>query len=240
MRRPLAVLFICVLTQAALAEPRADVLFSPDGGCQKRIVEEIGKARKSILIQAYSFTNADIAKAILAAKKRGVDCEAVLDKCNRTDKYSAATFLQNQGIPVLIDAKHAIAHNKIILIDGQTIITGSYNFSRAAETENAENMLVLTGCPEVAKRYADNYAAHRAHAEPYEGPSAREASAKPEATRAPPAADAGSDPLVYVTRNGSKYHAAGCSQLRGGGTAVKLNEAKGRYGPCGVCGGGNK
>jgi phosphatidylserine/phosphatidylglycerophosphate/cardiolipin synthase-like enzyme len=69
--------------------------------------------------------------------------QAVLDESNNTAKYSAATFLLHAGIPTFIDAKHAIAHNKIIIIDGRTVITGSFNFTKAAEERNAENLLIL-------------------------------------------------------------------------------------------------
>jgi phosphatidylserine/phosphatidylglycerophosphate/cardiolipin synthase-like enzyme len=113
--------------------------FSPRGGCTEAVVRELGRAERSVWIQAYSFTSAPIAKAIIEARKRGVTFEAVLDRSNRTDKYSAATFLKNQGIAVLIDARHAIAYNKIMIIDEKVILTGSFNFTKNAEESNAEN-----------------------------------------------------------------------------------------------------
>jgi phosphatidylserine/phosphatidylglycerophosphate/cardiolipin synthase-like enzyme len=75
--------------------------------------------------------------------KRSVKVEVILDKSQRTQKYSSATFLYNQGIPIKIDAQHAIAHNKVMIIDGETVITGSFNFTKAAEENNAENLLVI-------------------------------------------------------------------------------------------------
>jgi len=140
------------------------VYFSPDGGCTKAIVEEITKAKKSVRVQAYSFTSAPIAAAILAAHKRNVSVEVILDKSQRTDKYSSATFLKNNGVPTFIDAKHAIAHNKVILIDGEIVITGSFNFTKAAEEANAENVLVIRDAA-LAKRYAENWSEHRKHSE---------------------------------------------------------------------------
>jgi len=73
--------------------------------------------------------------------KRGVKVVAVLDKSNETEKYSAATFLVHAGIQPLIDDQHAIAHNKVMVIDSATILTGSFNFTKAAEERNAENLL---------------------------------------------------------------------------------------------------
>jgi phosphatidylserine/phosphatidylglycerophosphate/cardiolipin synthase-like enzyme len=109
------------------------VYFSPNGGATDVVVREVQAATQQILVQAYSFTSAPIAKALLAAHKRGVKILAVLDKSNETDKYSAASFLVNAGIQTLIDDQYAIAHNKVMVIDSATIITGSFNFTKAAE-----------------------------------------------------------------------------------------------------------
>jgi phosphatidylserine/phosphatidylglycerophosphate/cardiolipin synthase-like enzyme len=92
------------------------------------------------LLQAHSFTSAPIAKALVEAHKRGVRVEALLDQSNRTDKHSAADFLANQGIPTKIDAQHAIAHNKVIIIDGMLVIGGSFNYTKAAQEKHAENV----------------------------------------------------------------------------------------------------
>ena len=97
-------------------------------------------AKESVQVQAYSFTSAPITKALVDAHKRGVKIQVVLDKSQRTERYSSADFLQHAGIATFIDTKHAIAHNKII-IDGATVITGTFNFTQAAEERNAENLL---------------------------------------------------------------------------------------------------
>lgn len=154
----------------ALSHDDIAVYFSPTGGCTDAVVEKIDQARGTIHLQAYSFTSAPIAKALVEARKRGVDVQAVLDRSQRTEKYSSATFLRNEGIAVYIDAKHAIAHNKIILIDGQTIITGSFNFTKAAEESNAENLVVLHGRSDLYARYERNFQEHLGHSEKYEGP----------------------------------------------------------------------
>lgn len=160
---------ILCLAQQALAQslPPIEVHFSPKGGCTEAVVRELGAARATILVQAYSFTSAPIAKALVEAYKRGVKVEVILDKSQRTEKYSSATFMVNMGIPTKIDAQHAIAHNKVMVIDGATVITGSFNFTKAAEESNAENLLVIRSS-ELAAKYTANWQAHAAHAEPYE------------------------------------------------------------------------
>jgi phosphatidylserine/phosphatidylglycerophosphate/cardiolipin synthase-like enzyme len=143
------------------------VYFSPDGGCTDAINYAISQSRQEILVQAYSFTSAPIAKALLDSHKRGVTVQVILDKSQKTEKYSSATFLKNSRIPTYIDAKHAIAHNKIIIIDGIQVLTGSFNFTKAAEEKNAENMLIISS-KELAKIYLDNWQKHRDHSEPYQ------------------------------------------------------------------------
>jgi phosphatidylserine/phosphatidylglycerophosphate/cardiolipin synthase-like enzyme len=76
--------------------------------------------------------------------------------------------MENAGVPVLIDDKHAIAHSKVITIDGQTLITGSFNFTESAEQKNAENLLIIKDAPTLLNAYAANFQAHAAHAKRYE------------------------------------------------------------------------
>jgi phosphatidylserine/phosphatidylglycerophosphate/cardiolipin synthase-like enzyme len=166
------VLFALLCWTSAIGAPlpstgTVETYFSPRGGATEAIVQEIGSARQEILVQAYSFTSKPIAKALIEARKRGVKIEAVLDKSNVTAKYSAATFLLNVGVPVLIDSGHAIAHNKIMIIDRSTLITGSFNFTSAAENKNAENLLVFKGNKPLLDRYINNFEEHKAHSSPY-------------------------------------------------------------------------
>jgi len=148
----------------ALKDAPAQVFFSPRGGAQAGLVAAIGQARESILGQAYSFTSAPVAEALKAAHDRGVEVRAILDKSQRTERYSGMTFLVHAGIPTWIDPAHAIAHNKVMVIDGHIVATGSFNFTRAAEERNAENLLILDS-PELAALYAKNWQAHLQHSE---------------------------------------------------------------------------
>lgn len=146
-----------------------DVYFSPQGGCTDAIVKELNGAKSEILVQAYSFTSRPIAKALLDARKREIKIEVVLDKSQQSKKYSAADFVAHAGIPTYIDSAHAIAHNKIIIIDRSTLITGSFNFTKAAEENNAENLLILKGNKTLVDRYIQNFKEHERHSEQYMG-----------------------------------------------------------------------
>jgi phosphatidylserine/phosphatidylglycerophosphate/cardiolipin synthase-like enzyme len=145
-----------------------EAYFSPHGGCTEAIIRELNKAKSAVLVQAYTFTSAPIAKGLLNAHKKGVKVEVILDKSQRTQKYSSATFLYNSGIPVKIDAQHVIAHNKVMVIDGEAVITGSFNFTKAAEENNAENLLVVHD-KKLAERYTKNWQDHDKHSQVYVG-----------------------------------------------------------------------
>ena len=153
-----------MLSLSLFSATAADVLvfFSPRGGCTEAVVENLDAAKHTVLVQAYSFTSAPIAKALVAAHKRGVDVKVILDKSNLTGKYSSADFVSHAGIPTWIDSRHAIAHNKIMVIDGQTILTGSFNFTKAAEENHAENLLVIQDAA-LASKYAANWQDHLNH-----------------------------------------------------------------------------
>jgi len=144
----------------------AAVHFSPKGGCTDAVVGELRKARNEILLQAYSFTSKPIAEALVEAKGRGVHIDLLLDRSNEHETHSELSDLLGQGLTPLIDAHHAIAHNKLIIIDGHTVITGSFNFTNQAEHENAENLLIFTGHPELVRAYRQNFLEHKSHCEP--------------------------------------------------------------------------
>jgi phosphatidylserine/phosphatidylglycerophosphate/cardiolipin synthase-like enzyme len=177
MRKPVPSRLVICLLLSLLVAPAPDafaadiaVCFTPEYGatpsCTQEVVDALNGARKSVLVQAYGFTSAPIAKALVDAHRRGVEVKVILDRSNRTAHYSAATFLDHAGIPVWIDARHAIAHNKIMIIDGGTILTGSFNFTKAAEQQNAENLVTIRDVA-LAGQYTANWQKHLEHFEAY-------------------------------------------------------------------------
>lgn len=161
-----AIIVFCVVVGLAHAGS-VEVYFSPHGGATDAVCREIASAQREVLVQAYSFTSAPIAQALTAAKKCGVSVTVILDKSQVAEKYSSADYLVHSGINTYIDRRHAIAHNKIIIIDRQTIITGSFNFTKAAEDHNAENLLILRGYSELSTKYMYNFDDHLSHSEEY-------------------------------------------------------------------------
>lgn len=168
-----------VMILASGCQPQASspnsiqVYFSPHGGATEAVVSALEHATNTVFVQAYSFTSAPIAKAVVEARRRGVRVQVILDKSQRTEKYSEADFLNNSEIPTLIDAQHAIAHNKIMIIDDYVVLTGSFNFTKAAEESNAENLLVINDSA-LAQKYLGNWHAHEQHSEAYSRESREE------------------------------------------------------------------
>jgi phosphatidylserine/phosphatidylglycerophosphate/cardiolipin synthase-like enzyme len=123
---------------------------------------EIKAAKATVLVQAYWFTSPAIARALVEAHKRGVKVEVILDR-SRTeiDNEQAEVIVQND-VPTFIDDKHTTAHSKVVIIDGQVVITGSFNFTDQAEEENVENLLVIRD-KALAEKFSGNWQAHVKH-----------------------------------------------------------------------------
>jgi phosphatidylserine/phosphatidylglycerophosphate/cardiolipin synthase-like enzyme len=162
----LAVLAVAAWSAEPIPNIQAQVYFSPNGGGTDAVVTALASAHKTVLVQAYSFTSTPIAKALAAAKERGVEVRIILDKSQRTGRYSGADFVAHAGIPVLIDEVPAIAHSKVMIIDSDLVITGSFNFTSAAESKNVENLLVLRSAA-LAQLYRENWLARAAVSVPY-------------------------------------------------------------------------
>lgn len=144
------------------------VCFVPEQECDVPIIQAIEAAKTSIRVQAYGFTAMPIMRALAAAKARGVDVQAILDKSDERDtrrRISGARLMAEAGVPTWIDASVAIAHSKVIIVDGHLVIGGSYNYTASAERRNAENVTFIDA-PVVADFYLLNWETRRAASRP--------------------------------------------------------------------------
>lgn len=181
MNRRLVVLLVAALTclpahagEALTLQARGDVrvAFTPGDDIAGLIIASLRAARRQVLVQAYGFTHRDIAQALVDAKRRGVDVRVIADRLQSERlATSVVDWLARQGVPVWLDGEHAAAHDKVMVVDAGSpaavVITGSYNFTHAAQFRNAENVLVLRGNDALAQAYAANWRRHHAHALPY-------------------------------------------------------------------------
>lgn len=141
-----------------------EAYFSPGGGATEAVTREISKAKSEVLVLAYSLSSQPIVKALLEAQQRGLAVKIILDKSERGEGLTPAVLLANAGASVLLDGRHALAHSSCLIIDGQTVITGSFNYTKASEETNAEDLLILRA-PRLAQVYRDYWEKHRAHSE---------------------------------------------------------------------------
>ena len=151
-----------------------EAAFTPGDRIDNLIIAAITSAKHEVLVNAYSFTQRRIAVALVAARRRGVSVQVI------ADSQQAATLPQNVlaelakgGVGVWLDSNYQAAHNKVVIVDADTAsattITGSYNFTVAAQWHNAENVLILRDNRDVARAYRDNWLRLKAHATPWPG-----------------------------------------------------------------------
>lgn len=180
--RPLACVLLLAAALPAWAEaPQSfqgqgtiEAAFAPWDDVESVVVRAIHGARKQILVQAYSLTSRPIARALVAAKARGVDVQVTADREQTfSGEGSRIPDLANRGIPVWLEVRYQAAHNKVMVIDADTstpvVITGSANWTAAAARKNAENLLVLRNNHALTRAYAANWRRHRDEALPYGG-----------------------------------------------------------------------
>lgn len=141
------------------ADTFAQVGFSPEGSARVLVLSVIDAAKQEIRVLTYSFTARDITDALIRAKRRGVDVKVVADYRGNKDNYSQAALwaLVRAGIPVKLDDHYPIQHDKTIIVDGQHVETGSFNFTTSAEKRNSENAVVVWELPSLAKSYLEHW-----------------------------------------------------------------------------------
>ena len=154
---------------AAVQDDGISVYFSPHGGCEAAVVAQIDKAQHKIDMQAYGFTSVAIAQALADAQARGLTVRAVLDQKATAENDLQAVYLKDHGVSEFTDGEHPIAHNKVMILDERTVITGSFNFTRQAENSNAENLIILSDRPVIAAAYERNFEMHLSHSQEFTG-----------------------------------------------------------------------
>ena len=138
----------------AITAGLVNIGFSKNQGSGEIVLNAINQATKSIRLAAYGFNHPQIINALISAKQRGVDIKIVLDKSDETSKIGSAA-VKSAGIPVRIDSHYAIMHNKFMILDEQSVETGSFNYTNNAQVHNAENVIFLMNQPAVAQKYTE-------------------------------------------------------------------------------------
>lgn len=139
------VLLFCVLLTAQAADP--EIYFSRSDPVAKIVAREIGAAKKSILVLMYSFTDAELASALVSAANRGVDVRLVFDRTQGEERNSVTDDLLAQLGPKRVVFRsgkgRGVMHQKMAIFDGLTVTLGSYNWTNNARLNNWENLIVV-------------------------------------------------------------------------------------------------
>lgn len=159
------VFVVRVLARLLREPPSVEAHFPPDGDGTDVLVRVLSRARREVLVQAYSFGSRPIAEALVAAKTRGAEVVVLLDPINE-EAASELPYLVEQGLAPLVDTRHAYAHNHVIVADRRVVVTGSFAFTGQAGAGTASNLVVIRGHPALARAYADQFGTHKAHGRP--------------------------------------------------------------------------
>jgi phosphatidylserine/phosphatidylglycerophosphate/cardiolipin synthase-like enzyme len=133
-----------------------EVFFSPDDGTQSRLVELIDQAEVSIHLLAFAFTADPIAEALMDADGRGIDVVGIVETSQASGTGGDFFRLADAGMDFELDGNSRNMHHKVIIIDGETVVLGSYNFSRSAEERNDENTLIIHNV-DIADLFEDEF-----------------------------------------------------------------------------------
>lgn len=172
--RDVAFIILAALSAGAAADTtvnaaKVQILFTPGDNIAGAIVAAIRDAKQSVRVQCYGFTNRAIGRALLDAHRRQIDVKILVDQ-EQFEKGAAFVLrdLKQAGVQIKLDGAHRAAHNKIMLIDGESaeskIVTGSFNFTQAAQKYNAENVALIHGDKTLAQAFDENWKRHWQHA----------------------------------------------------------------------------
>ncbi len=128
--------------------------FCPYHNCQNKILHELNKAKENIWVLTFTFTDHEIAKELIRKNQKGIDVKVITDNF-QNKQYWTKPFLKNNNVSIKVN-KENIQHNKVFIIDGETVITGSYNPTKAAYTINNENILIIKN-KEIGSLYRDYF-----------------------------------------------------------------------------------
>jgi phospholipase D len=143
-----------------------ETCFAPEGQCAAMAIREINEAEHRILVNAYALTGgAGFAEALVRAKQRGVEVEVIADRGVPCERHSGVPMLVEAAIPVWIDQRVRLAHAKVMIIDDQTVIAGSYNFTVQASL-NSEDLIIIRSTV-VSARFSMHWKLRRDQSSPY-------------------------------------------------------------------------
>lgn len=130
--------------------------FASEDGCMKKVIEAVEKANSTVHFMAFSFTDDDLANTMIRDANRGVEVEGIFESRGANTEYSECNTLLEKGYDIRLDGNPYTFHHKVIIVDGQFVIFGSFNYSASADKDNDENLLIWYD-PALAAAFEQQY-----------------------------------------------------------------------------------
>jgi len=225
---------------ASTAYGGISVFFSPHGGCDQALIQLAHSAHIYLDAACYTFTlDTVVGDELIAAEERGVRVRVILDHSQGVQRWSQTSRLLHAGIPVKVNTHSGLMHDKFLVADGNSVATGSFNWTKAAVERNDENLVVFTDEPRIAATFAAQFEKMwtdtARFAAFFPGSATKASTAAPTVAQPQPNLQESAD-TVYMTKTGTKYHRAGCRYLARSSIPISRKEAEARgYAPCKVC-----
>ena len=131
--------------------------FSPRGNCAAVLIKWIDQASKSVHVLVYVFTLDNVRDALIRAKNRGVDVKVVIDSQQSGLQGGEYTNLKNAGVDVRLHQSGGTMYDRVVIIDGLIVITGSFDWTAEADEENDSNLAVIRN-PAFAQAFEQQFA----------------------------------------------------------------------------------
>jgi hypothetical protein len=129
--------------------------FCPEDLCEERVINALKKAKESIYFMTFVFTSNEVGDVLIEKNNQNVDVKGVIEKTRISD-WSEHYRLGKEGIEVRLDNNRYVMHHKVFIIDGKTVITGSFNPTKSANEDNDENILIIHD-ENIAKQYLEEF-----------------------------------------------------------------------------------
>ena len=133
------------------------VYFTPSMECENHIIKLLKNAKKHIDIAVYSINNKNITQALYETKERGIPIRILTDRTQAGGRGAKAFELYSNGFNIKVHSKNRIEHNKFVVVDGETVMTGSYNWTNPASLKNSENCVMIWNDPRTVTEYQKRF-----------------------------------------------------------------------------------
>ena len=130
--------------------------FSPADNIEKVVISNLSQAKKSVHLSLYGIANRRLAEKLVELKKAGVEVTLCEDKTQAAGAHDQHTYLEENGVRVVIKKTGVLEHNKFAIIDGSVVIMGSWNWSVSAQKQDNSDM-VIKDCPEEVQKFEDAF-----------------------------------------------------------------------------------